>query len=243
MEEILQDIEKIQKITKEESQHHGSFNTFWKKFFLFVQDKIHNHYAADLALYFWLFCVSIIIGEMVVWTERMWIFSILAWFVFAFFVLRKIDSRSDHDIIREKRLEKFRRFLLRINIIPQDIHKHNKILKRNLQNYDINKFISISDEILKISKKLALFRYFLPFFYSKQYIRNLNFIIYSEIFLLEKIISYIFENQILHHEKIISDISHLQNNSEEDYRDILELQKIRLEKQKEIFEKFLLKKS
>lgn len=63
--------------------------------------------------------------------------------------------------------------------------------------------------------------------------------IFEEIQLLQNILEYLFENQVKNHEKIISEIKNLQNSEWKNFSEILELQKTRLENQKNIFEKIL----
>lgn len=130
-----------------------------------------------------------------------------------------------------------------LRTLPEIISKYNESVQNFLMQNDFKNISEISERVLQIIEDITQKRKRIQKYFRDEYILQIDTLIFKEIQLLQKILKYSFKNQITHHEKIIADISHLQNISEKNYKDILELQKTRLEKQKEIFEKFLLKKS
>ena len=88
-------------------------------------------------------------------------------------------------------------------------------------------------------EKISKYQKILPLFLQREYIKYINYVVVLEIDILKKVMNFSFQNQILKHESHIFELQNLQEHSSENFQNILELQKIRLEKQKENFEKFL----
>lgn len=132
-------------------------------------------------------------------------------------------------------------FIAKFLQFPTKIIQENIFIKSLIKENKNENILKISEKILSTTESLAKHQKFLPIFFEEKYIRKMNFLIFEEIQLLQKILQFSFEKQISHHNFTISKIQNLQENQAKNFTKILELQKIRLQNQKELFEKFLQK--
>lgn len=126
-------------------------------------------------------------------------------------------------------------------VLPREIQVFNNQILKKIENNDYENFFEITNEILIFIENLSISKKKIEKYFQKDYNERLYMIILLEINLMEGIFTILFQNQIKNHDKVIAEISELQNKELEDFFEILELQKIRLEKQKHIFEKIVKK--
>lgn len=191
-----------------------------------------------------------------------WDFSIMIYFYFfiIFFICSYIFARilSNDNYFSEKRFEEninnisisswsYTAPYIRYLLLPREILIFNNQITTNIQeNQNFWKIYEITNQILifveNFSKNRDEMQEYIQIqldYVQSDYVQKMERIILEEIRLLQNILEYSFQNQLKNHEKIISEIENLQNSEWKNFSEILELQKIRLENQKHIFEKIL----
>lgn len=245
LENILKNIENIQKEIPSIHSTNDNLTGFWQ-WKIDLQKKSYNLGQSKYGfLFFWfLFFLAIFFPLMRELTKNSpvlgQIFAPLAaflWFYCLIYLPYKVFTyKPDTDL---KKIQKLQDFITQIHNTPTVLHYANKDLKTLLESEKTSNITIVSEKILKTIENISKNQNKIQKYFKTDYIQKVEKIILKEIQLLQNILEYSFENQVKNHEKLISEIKNLQNSEWKNFSEILELQKIRLENQKHIFEKIL----
>lgn len=263
--QIKNDIEKIEKILLKIEKINILLTKFWK-FFLISIEIIKKILLSPKYIFLLLILVIFlnliyqitlmnisILKEYFSWQNNNAIKIFFAWIGFLFLLgiliyhyFGKFFQKSFSEFLESYRIIK-KSFSTWLNFennnyyflsfafeIPYIIGDYNYDIEKNFWN-----FLQNSSEILKNIEKISRFQKILPIFFEKNYINIVNELVFEEIKIFQKIINFSLENQINEHNKIIFSIENIEKNEWKNFSEILNLQKIRLEKQKEIFQNLL----
>lgn len=264
IEQIIVEIEEINQIAKNISSAKIFLKPFWKFYFLlkFLPRKfLFNFFISPAFLLFAVFTSLIFMFYLfdfyilskfedylneytaTILAVGFLFFLLFIWVSLSYFS-QKISEKYDkkvNEIINWWNYFSGYDFIKNFLIFPKNISLINQKIVEFLQHWqkDYQNFLSNSEQILQFSELTSSHFQKIQKYFDPNYVKEINFLIFRELELLKKFLNFSLENQINEHNKIIFSIENLEKNEWKNFSEILNLQKVRLEKQKTYFENLI----